>query len=287
MSPQLWALFTALSYASANVTARRGMIHSTPSTASLLSLIVHTVILWLAVFLTGGIPKFATSAALAIAVTGILQAVIRLCHYTGIDKIGAARAVTLRSTYPILSVIIGITILHENASAPALMGTLFVVVGVILTSRRLENQLTSFRWWHLLFPLATAVITGVVHPIRRYAMTITAEPLFFAALVGPISLISFTAYLALPTTTERLVWTRKAIWPFICASLFETLGVLFMLTAFVSGPVVAVSPITATSPIWTLLMAAIFLRDLERINPYSIIGTLCVVVGVIAIYLAD
>jgi uncharacterized membrane protein len=71
------------------------------------------------------------------------------------------------------------------------------------------------------------------------------------------------------------------------ASLFETLGILFMLTAFVSGPVVLVSPITATSPIWTVLMAAIFLRDLERINLYSIIGTLCVVVGVIAVYLAD
>jgi uncharacterized membrane protein len=287
MPPQLWALFTAISYASANVTARRGMIHSTPSTATLLSLIVHTVILWLAVFLTGGIPKFATAAALAIAVTGILQAVIRLCHYTGIDKIGATRAVTLRSTYPILSVIVGITILKEPASTIALMGTLSVVVGIILTSWRLEKQLTSFRWWHLLFPLATAVITGVVHPIRRYAMTITDEPLFLAALVGPISLISFVTYLSLPTTTERLVWNQKALWPFMFASLFETLGILFMLTAFVSGPVVLVSPITATSPIWTVLMAAIFLRDLERINLYSIIGTLCVVVGVISVYLAD
>ena len=60
-----------------------------------------------------------------------------------------------------------------------------------------------------------------------------------------------------------------------------------MLTAFVSGPVVLVSPITATSPIWTLLMSSIFLRDLERINLNSIIGTLCVVVGVIAVYLSD
>jgi uncharacterized membrane protein len=248
-------LFTAISYASANVTARRGMIYSTPSTATLLSLIVHTVILWLAVFLTGGIPKFATAAAVAIAVTGILQAVIRLFHYTGIDKIGAARAVTLRSTYPILSVIVGITILQERASAAALMGTLFVVVGIILT--------------------------------RRYAMSITDEPLFFAALVGPISLISFVAYLSLPTTTERLVWNQRAFWPFMWASLFETLGILFMLTAFVSGPVVLVSPITATSPIWTLLMSSIFLRDLERINLNSIIGTLCVVVGVIAVYLSD
>ncbi|MEE9549597.1 MAG: EamA family transporter, partial [Candidatus Binatia bacterium] len=103
----------------------------------------------------------------------------------------------------------------------------------------------------------------------------------------PVSLISFVAYLSLPTTTERLVWNQWAFWPFMWASLFETLGILFMLTAFVSGPVVLVSPITATSPIWTLLMSSIFLRDLERINLNSIIGTLCVVVGVIAVYLSD
>jgi hypothetical protein len=33
-------------------------------------------------------------------------------------------------------------------------------------------------------------------------------------------------------------------------------------------------------------MTVVFLRDLERINRYAVAGTLCVVVGVIAIYLA-
>jgi hypothetical protein len=33
-------------------------------------------------------------------------------------------------------------------------------------------------------------------------------------------------------------------------------------------------------------MSVVFLRDLERVNRYAVLGTLCVVAGVIAIYLA-
>jgi uncharacterized membrane protein len=46
-----------------------------------------------------------------------------------------------------------------------------------------------------------------------------------------------------------------------------------------------VSPIAATVPIWTMILAAIFFRELEAINMSTIIGTLSVVAGVIAISL--
>ena len=287
MSTQLLALLTAFSFATANIIVRQGLKYSTPTTATLFSLTSHTILLCGAVFLTGGIPKVVPIAVLAITITAILQPVMRFCHYTGIDKIGASRAVTLRNTFPVLSVIIGITILHEDISIIGLIGTALVVMGIILTSWKLEKRLTSSRLWYLLFPLTAALVTGVVHPIRRYALTISDEPLFFAALVGPISLICFIGYLALPTTTERPVWNQKAFLPFAVAGLFETLGVLLMLIAFATGPVVIVSPITATTPIWTLLMAVIFLRDLERISASTVIGTLCVVAGVIAISMVE
>jgi uncharacterized membrane protein len=85
---------------------------------------------------------------------------------------------------------------------------------------------------------------------------------------------------------KRIVWNPNSLVPFIVAGVFETSAVLLMLTAFVNGPVVLVSPIAATSPIWTLLMSVVFLRDLERVNRYAVLGTVCVVAGVIAIYLA-
>ena len=49
--------------------------------------------------------------------TGLLQPIMRHCHYTGIDKLGAARAVTLRNTFPLPAVLIGILFLGEPITA--------------------------------------------------------------------------------------------------------------------------------------------------------------------------
>ncbi|MBI2182459.1 MAG: DMT family transporter [Deltaproteobacteria bacterium] len=285
MSPQLFAWLTAVSFAFANISVRRGMEYSTPLTATLVSLVIHTVALWIAVALTVGIPEVAVTALVAIVVTGIVQPIMRHCHYTGIRKIGTSRAVTLRNTFPLPAVLIGILILGEPITPVGIIGTLLVVIGIVFTSWRIDQHLTSFRWTYLLYPIATALITAGVHPLRRYAMVQSHEPLFFTAIVGPVSLLSFAMYYALPVCGEKLVWDRRAFWPFLISGVFETTAVLLMLFAFSLGPVVIVSPIASTTPIWTAILSAIFLREVERINLASVIGTVCVVAGVIAISL--
>lgn len=285
MSPQLFAWLTALSFAFANTTVRRGLRYSTPLTGTYVSLTLHTIVLSVALALTVGIPEVALAAVAAICVTGVLHPIMRFCHYTGMEKIGASRAVTLRNTHPILSVLIGITVLGEPITALGMAGTALVVVGIFLTSWRLERQFSAFRWSHLAYPVLAALLTGLIHPLRRYALMTSNEPLFFAALVGPISLVSFAAFQALASSREKLIWDRRALVPFVIGGVFETLAILLMLVAFALGPVVIVSPIAATTPIWTLLLGALLLGEIERITLASVLGTVCVVAGVIAISL--
>ncbi len=285
MSPQFFAWLTAFSFAVANVTVRHGMRYSTPLTATFVSLIIHTIVLWTAVFLTGGIPDVAWLGVAAIFLTGIVQPAMRVFQYKGMEKIGTSRAITLRNSYPVLSVVIGIVFLGEQITVLGAIGTVLIVAGIVLSSWKLDEQFKDFRWLYVIYPLITASITSVVHPLRRFALLQSNEPLFFAALVGPISLLSFAAYYATPANQEKLVWDRRALWPFLLSGLGETLAVLFMLNAFVHGPVVIVSPISATSPIWTALLGAIFLRQLEGLTWASMLGTISVVAGVIAITL--
>ena len=285
MSPQLLAWLTAVSFALSNVSVRNGLNYSTPFTATLVSLIVHTVALWIAVFLTMGIPQVALAAVIAIVITGILQPIMRHCHYTGIHKLGTSRAVTLRNTFPLPAVLIGILFLGEPITAYGIAGTVLVVAGIVLTSWRIDKHLPSFHWTYLMYPIATALITAVVHPLRRYALIQSHEPLFFTAVVGPVSLLALAAYYVTPICKEKLVWDRRAFWPFFISGFFETLAVLLMLLAFSLGPVVVVSPIASTTPIWTLIISAIFLRQVERITFVSALGTVLVVVGVVAIAL--
>ena len=285
MSPQFFAWLTAFSFAVANVTVRHGMRYSTPLTATFVSLIIHTIVLWTAVFLTGGIPRVAWLGVAAIFLTGVVQPAMRVFQYKGMEKIGTSRAITLRNSYPVLSVVIGIVFLGEQITLLGTIGTVLIVAGIVLSSWKLEEQFKDFRWLYVIYPLITASITSVVHPLRRFALLQSNEPLFFAALVGPISLLSFAAYYATPVNQEKLVWDRRAFWPFLLSGLGETLAVLFMLNAFANGPVVIVSPISATSPIWTALLGAIFLRQLEGLTWASMLGTISVVAGVIAITL--
>jgi len=286
MPPHLFALLSAIGFGLANVSVKRGLAYSTPSTATLISLIAHTVLLWAAVLAKGAIPPVQFAAVATITLTGLLQPVMRLCNYIGIEKVGPSRAVTLRNGFPILSVFLGVVVLGEELSALGAVGTLLVVTGIILTTWRLEGRIVNFRKRYLFFPLATAVVTAVAHPLRRYALTVSDEPLFLTALVGPVSLAAFIVYLASPVSKEKPLWHRKALWPFIIGGICETLGILSMLAAFSSGPVVLVSPISATAPIWTMLFAAVLFRDLERLGTSAVIGTFCVVAGVIALSFA-
>lgn len=285
MAPQLVALSAAISYSFSSVIARRGMRYSNPITVTCFSLAVHGVGLWAVVFLAGGVPKVSPYAVLLFVIAGMLQPLIRLFTYIGIYRIGVSRSGPLRSTQPLFSAAIAIAVLGEEAGWAVIVGTVLVVIGVILISRQRGQGPAFFRWYYVLFPLAGALLAGIVHPIRRYALTISNYPLFFTALMGSVSLVTLGVYLALPVANERPVWDRRALLPFFVAGLFETLGILLVIVALSLGPVVVVSPLVSTSPLWILIGTVIFLRGIEQVSLQTALGALSVMGGTIAISL--
>ena len=281
--PQVIALCASLSYACVLVTSRRGMQYSTPKTVTLISLLVHTVTTWTAVFLTGGIPRVDAVAVYVFIVAGMLQPIIRLCTYTGVHRVGASRSGPIRSTHPMFGVFVAIMVLGETATLVTLAGVVSVVCGIVLITWKPAAEVRSFHWWEFLFPLTAALLAGIVHPMRRFALAISHEPLFFAALVGIVSLICFLVYT--PFSRERLVWDRRAMLPFLAAGTAETCGILFVITALGIGSVITVSPLVGISPLWVLLGTVIFLRDLEQVRLQTVVGAVCVIAGTAAISL--
>jgi uncharacterized membrane protein len=123
------------------------------------------------------------------------------------------------------------------------------------------------------------------HPLRRYAFSLSNEPLFFAAFMGVVSLVGFLIYRTLTPYKQRLAWSAGARWPFLLTGIFETLSIVFIMTSLSLGRVVVVAPIAATYPVWALVGAKLFLRDVEEIGLKTVVGILSVVVGTIAIHL--
>jgi drug/metabolite transporter (DMT)-like permease len=285
MSPQLLASITAIFYAGALVSSRLGLKYSTPDTVTLVSILVQNVTLWSAVFLTGGIPEVSWIAVALFCIVGTFQMGVRVFAYTGVLKIGASRSGSLQSISPLISATIAIVVLREPATSPIIAGTFLVVAGIVLVSWKAEREVPSFRWWYLLLPMGAACLTGMNHPLRRYAFSLSNEPLFFSAFMGLVSLAGFSIYRSASPHKQRLNWNPKAFGPFLATGVFETLSIVFIMTSLSLGRVVVVAPIAATYPVWALIGAKIFLRDVEKITIKTVVGILCVVAGTIAIHL--
>ncbi|HVO91258.1 MAG TPA: DMT family transporter, partial [Terriglobales bacterium] len=234
---QLLALICSVFYASALVSARAGMRYSTPTTVTLVSILIQNLLLWSAIFVTGGMHAVPLAGVLLFSLVGLFQLGVRLLAYTGVEKIGASRSAALQSVSPLFSAAIAITILGEPTTLLIILGTVLVVIGIALISWKPERQVVGFRTWHLLLPIGAAFLTGINHPIRRYVLTMANEPLFFSALMGAVSLGGFLVYLVVSPQSQRLVWNRQAIGPFLGTGVCETTSILLIITAISMGRV--------------------------------------------------
>ena len=286
MTAQAIALAAAIAYAMSFILSKRGLRYSTPITITFVSLFMQTFVLGgIAVTITG-VPSTTAFVFSLFIIAGVLQMVVRQLTYIGIEKIGAARSGPIRASVPLWSAAVAIFFLGERMTAPIALGTALVVGGILLISWRSDETVKDFRPWYVIAPLLAAILGGVVYPLRRYALKFSDDPIYFGAIVGVVGLLCTVLFLALPTTKDRLVWHRPSLGYFIVGGSLESLGLLLVLYALSFGPVVMVTPLTATLPLWVVIGSRLFLRDVEKITQRTVVGAILVVVGTIAITLA-
>ena len=285
MSSEVTALLASLSFALFAVYGWLGLRHSTPLTATIVSLAARTITLGSAVILFGGVPGFAMKALVVFIILGLMQTVISLLTFMGLQKIGTSRSQPLRNSYPLWSAVIAIALMGESAGVAVLLGTLMVVAGVVMISWKPEAAPASYRWWHVTYSMAAGLLAGVAFPLRRYGLMITNEPVFFSFVVAIVSLIGAVPYTLRTGGERKLIWHRRGVVDFFLSGFFEALGALLTLMALTTGRVVIVSPIVATTPLFSLVISLIFLRGKEQITAITVLGTIAVVAGTIAIAL--
>jgi DME family drug/metabolite transporter len=285
MASEITALLASISFALFAVYGWLGLRYSTPLTATIVSLTARTAALGVAVILTGGIPHYARLALMVFVFLGVLQGAISLLTFIGLQKVGTSRSQPLRNSYPLWSTAIAITFMDEHAGLAVLGGTLLVVAGVVLISWKPETAPSNYRWWHVLYSLAAGFLAGVAFPLRRYGLTITNEPVFFSAVVAIVSLLGVMPFSLWGRADRRIVWHPRGVMHFFWSGFFEALGALLTLMALSTGQVVIVSPIVATTPLFSLVISLIFLRGKEQVHRRTIVGTIAVVVGTVSIAL--
>jgi drug/metabolite transporter, DME family len=250
--------------------------------AILVLLASRTLMLWLTVVFTGGIPLFAPKALWVFVGLGVLQSARSLLSFFGLQKIGTSQSQPRRNTYPLWSALFVISFMNEQAGPAVLGGTMLVVLEVALISWQPDRKAIDCCGWHVLYSLGAGILAGVAFPLRLCSLTITKEPVFFAAIVAVVSLVCSLPYAWLSHRNRSIVWHPKALMHFSASGFFEGLGAIepddsrFRYRG--RG-----SPIVATTPLWNMLIAYLFLREREKLNAQTGLGTVAVVGGTIAI----
>jgi len=134
------------------------------------------------------------------------------------------------------------------------------------------------------FGAVAAMAYGVSSVLIRRGTTMMTPPLVGAAiamLAGMLTLLLFKAREMKPILTQN----RKASGFMILSGIAAGLGVLSSFFALSQAPVVIVSPIQSTSPLFALAWSALFLKGLEKITPRLILGSILVVLGIVLITL--
>jgi drug/metabolite transporter, DME family len=283
MAPEAIALLAAVSFALFAVYGWLGLLYSTPLAGTIVSLAARTITLGAAVAFSGGVPQYRTAALIVFVALGVLQSAISLLTFIGLQKIGTSRSQPLRNSYPLWSALIAVIVMHESASPAVLGGTLMVVAGVVLISWKAESASPSYRGWHVIYSLGAGFLAGLAFPLRRYGLTITNEPVFFSFVVAVVSLFGALPYVLWKRDDRGLAWHPKGILLFSISGFCEGMGALLTLVALTTARVVIVSPIVATTPLFSLIISLIFLRGKEKVTGLTIVGTMAVVAGTIAI----
>ena len=214
----------------------------------------------------------------------------RVLSNTAIMMVSASGTAPFSSLQPLFALALGMTILGERPDILVGVGTPFIVVGLILvvTSRATggsaQNVGSRNNLGYVLAAAAAATFASR-DTISRHVVSGLAPPLVTSAYA-----LSIGAAMLLTITLRDVVRSLRHVPPryiAVCAlaGISQGLGVVFLFQSLSRAPVTVVSPIIASSPLFTLVIAHFFLGRLESVSPLLVAGTLISLEGVALVVL--
>ena len=272
------ALTAAVLSAAATIFIRQGLRGSDPYTGFWINCTVGAVGMWVAVLATGGVGRVSPRSLLLFAAAGLIGTVGgRIARFLAIEKVGASVASALINLTPLIATLLAILLLGERVTMPIVVGTVVIVIGTVVLS--LSGHELGFRPWMIVLPLLSATAFGIVAIIRKLGL----------GEMGPIlgTTINYTSAL-IAISTIMLVSGHRGIYAcrgrtlvyFIAAGVAENASVFLTIVALTHGAVSVVTPLTAASPLFVLILTPVFLRGVEVLTVRVAVGTVLIVLGV-------
>lgn len=281
--PVLLALVAAALFGLQAVMARRALRYMNAQTGAMITICVAAAIFWSLLLWRMETGWWRSPAVWVFASNGLLHPMFSmLLSWEANRRMGATVSATISATTPLFAEAAAVALLGESLTPGILVGTVGIVAGVAV----LSWQGGTVREWApiaLVFPIGAALVRAFNQVWGRFGLTLLSAPLLAASLSFAVSgAISLTAY-RLRTGSFPLALPRRGVMWGVLSGVCVSGAILCMYMALADGPVVIVSPVINTFPLFTLAFA-LGLRE-ERLTPRVAAGVVVVVAGVILVSL--
>ncbi|MDE0031317.1 MAG: DMT family transporter [Deltaproteobacteria bacterium] len=262
---------------------KKGLAHGNPISATVLSLAINVLSFWSFVLAVLPWDEILRPELLIFVLVGLIQpGGTRFLAYLSVEKVGVAVTAPLRATTPLFSSLLAIAVLGEQLTPSVGAGTALVVGGITLLS--LSEEKTG-GWMNVLvaLPLLSAFVAGSTQVIRKIGLAGISLPILGAATTTGTSLVAIAVSLTVSRNWSMVRFHRRALGYFILAGCSVTLGVASIFMSLHLSDVVIVAPLASLSPLYSLVLSAVFLRDVEVITARKVVAAGLIVVGVVLI----
>jgi len=294
----LYALLAAVLWGTYSILAKRALRYSNPLSGILTVLIVEaSMFVSLAVF-TGSffipLEPSTTLAVVTFIVAGFLAPGLgNMMMFVGIERLGVVVSSPISAASPLFAAIGAAIFLGERLTASIIGGTILLSIGIALVSqeeperkaRGWRETFRTMRRWDVVFPLFGAFCFGFADVVRKIGLNFFKSPILGIAIGTATSLTVFVVASTLTGMRQNISTNRRGVTLFALAGVLHGIGLLSLFYALSLGQVVLVKPLASAYPLFTLLLAHLFLRGVEKVTPRIVCGAMLIVLSVILITL--
>jgi drug/metabolite transporter, DME family len=282
---EFYALANAFLFAVHNIFMKKALRYSNPATGVISTLLINIVFLWTIALLFVPMANVTLTSLLIFVAVGFFQpGLTRLLTYKGIDALGVAITDPIRASTPLFSAAMAIVFLGEKITLPIIVATLMIIGGITLLSWRHGAMKLAGAAVYLWFPITASVLAGASQVVRKFGMAAVPHPFLAAAVTATSSLIiSVLVMWYVEKTQETWKMNRQCVWWFLAAGITVSFAMTSIYHALDLGKVSVVIPLSSTAPLFSLILTALFLRDVERVTLRIVVSTLLIISGVVLI----
>jgi len=290
-TPVLLGILSALAFALNAIFTRRGVLKvADPAVGALISVPLGVPFFFLILATMrelGSIASFSWQAYAWLAAAGIANfAVGRSFNYRLVRMVGANLASVINQFSPLVSVILGITVLSEPLSWRLALGVFLIIGGMLATTinprkNDLKNisAVTGKAW---LTGLLVGISWGISPIFIKIGLGDSGSPMAgaFVSFVAATAVLSTSLWSASGRTSLRSTKGMALLFFCIAGSLSAT-AQLLRYVALSIGAASVVQPVISLNPLFLLALSFFFNRKIEAFGPMVIIGILAAVGGTI------